>query len=48
VVEHAHHLQVLAPGEDLVDRRELAGQADLPAHAERVGDDVPAEHGGAA
>ena len=33
VVEPADHVEVLEAGEVLVDRRVLAGQADLPAHA---------------
>jgi hypothetical protein len=36
--------QVLAAGEVLVDRRELAGEADEPADVIRLCDDVLAEH----
>jgi hypothetical protein len=41
----AHHLEVLAPGQLLVDGRELAGEADPAADRERRGDDVVPEHG---
>ena len=40
--------QVLASGQLLVDRRELAGQADAPAHRVRLRDDVVAQHARAA
>ena len=49
VAEQARHQdQVLAAGQVLVDRRELAGEADEAAHGVGLGDDVVAEHAGAA
>jgi len=47
-VQPADHLQVLAAGELAVDRRELAGQADLAPHREGLPDHVVAEHAGLA
>ena len=38
------HLQVLLAGQQLVDRRGLAGQADELAHRAGLLDDVPPEH----
>ena len=40
----AHHAQVLAPGEVLVDRRVLAGEADRGAHGVGLAGDVESEH----
>jgi hypothetical protein len=48
VVEPADHLQVLGPGQVLVDRRVLAGEADLGAQLRRLADDVEAGDAGAA
>ena len=42
VVEPADHLEVLEPGQPLVDRRVLAGEADLRAQLGRVLDHVEA------
>ena len=42
-VEPPDHLEVLAPGELLVDGGELAREPDPPAHRQRLGDDVVAE-----
>ena len=47
-VEAADHLEVLTPGQLLVDGRELTGQTDPAAHRERFVDDVVAEHARAA
>ena len=44
VVQVGHQLQVLLAGQQLVHRRELAGDADRRAHAVRVVDDVVAGH----
>ena len=44
VVQAADHLQVLEPGEVLVDRGELPGQADLGPQPRRVPVDVQAGH----
>ena len=40
MVEIGHELEVLLAGEEVVDRRELAGHADLGAHALRIGPQV--------
>ena len=40
--EPPDHLEVLAPGQRLVDRRVLAGETDAPAHRGRLLDDVEA------
>jgi hypothetical protein len=47
VREPPEHAQVLAPGEQLVHRRELAREGDPLPHRRRLGDDVEAEHLGA-
>ena len=48
VVEAADHLQVLGPGEVFVDRRVLAGEADLGPQLRRLAGDVEAGDAGAA
>jgi hypothetical protein len=48
VVEPTDHREVLAPGQVLVDRRVLAGQADERAYHRRFVDDVVAEDPGRA
>ena len=49
VVEPADHLQVLGPGQVFVDRRVLAGEADLRAQQARIALDVdPGDLGAAA
>ncbi|HEX2709076.1 MAG TPA: hypothetical protein VHM66_13850 [Solirubrobacterales bacterium] len=49
MVEAADHLQVLGPGQVLVDRRVLAGEADLGPQLRRFGGDVePGDPGAAA
>jgi hypothetical protein len=48
VVEAADHLQVLGPGQVLVDRRVLAGEADLAAQRRRLAGDVETGDAGAA
>jgi hypothetical protein len=48
VVETSDHLQVLGPGEVLVDRRVLAGEADLAAQLRRLAGDIEAGDAGAA
>ena len=48
LAEGADHLQVLAAGEVGVDGGVLTGQADPPTNGLRLGDDVVAEHLGAA
>ena len=40
MVEIRHELEVLLAGQEVVDRRELAGDADLGAHALRIGPQV--------
>ena len=47
-VQTPEHPQVLAPGQVLVDRRVLPGEADHPAHALRVAQHVDAAHDRAA
>jgi hypothetical protein len=44
VVEPPDHLEILTAGQNLVDRGELACEADLAADTERIGGDVAAEH----
>ena len=44
MVQIGHQLQVLLAGQQLVHRRELAGDTDRRADAVRVGDDVVAGH----
>ena len=46
LVQPAEHPQVLAPGEVLVDRGELAGEADHHAQLVRLAHDVEPGHGG--
>jgi hypothetical protein len=46
VVELADHLQILEPGEVLVDRRVLAGKADPAAQLRRFGGDIEARNPG--
>jgi hypothetical protein len=48
VTQPGHHPQVLLPGQHVVDGGVLAGQADRPADAARVGQQVAAGHGGGA
>ncbi len=48
IVEAADHDEVGAGREQTVDRRLLGGDADAPAHLERVGDDVVAGDAGRA
>jgi hypothetical protein len=43
-VQVGHQLQVLLPGQQFVDRRELAGDADRGAHRLRLGPGVVAGH----
>ncbi len=45
VAQPRHQQEVLLAGEQAVDRRELAGEADRGAHAVRVADDVRSVHG---
>ena len=48
MVEASDHLQVLVPGQILVDRRVLPGQPDLGPELRRVGDNVEPGDPGAA
>ncbi len=46
VPQPGHQHQVLPPGEDLVDRRELPGEADRLPHVRRLRGDTEAINGG--